>query len=204
MKLTQQRLTAALFVIGSVCFLVGPLPGFVDLVGGRTDAIVFFVGSLFFTAAATLQWAGVGGPEASALAVWSSLVQLAGTLFFNISTFHALSTGWESGDYDQVVWRPDVYGSVCFLVSGYLAYADVMGGLLARPRRAPGAGVAEINLFGCVAFGVSAVAAYVVPGAESAVDAALSNATTALGALAFLVGAVLLFLAPAPSTGEPA
>lgn len=201
---TLQRLTAALFVAGSTCFLVGPLPGFVDLVGGRTDALVFFIGSLFFTSAATLQWIGTRGPASSSRARWSSLVQLVGTLFFNISTFRALSTGWGSGDYDQVVWRPDVYGSVCFLVSGYLAYADVMGGLLARPRRAPGAAMAEINLAGCIAFGVSAVAAYVVPGTASAVDAALSNATTALGALAFLVGALLLYRAPLAPAGDPA
>ena len=40
------------FAVGSACFLVAPFPGFVDLVGAEADAIVFFVGSLFFTAAA--------------------------------------------------------------------------------------------------------------------------------------------------------
>ena len=45
-----------LFAIGSVCFLVGPFPGFIDLVGSAADGMVFFVGSIFFTSAAFLQF----------------------------------------------------------------------------------------------------------------------------------------------------
>src|SRR5262245_9949688 len=45
-----------LFAIGSTCFLVGPFPGFVEWVGSRADGIVFFVGSIFFTTAAGLQF----------------------------------------------------------------------------------------------------------------------------------------------------
>ena len=45
-----------LFAIGSTCFFVGPFPGFVELVGSQVDGIVFFVGSIFFTSAAALQW----------------------------------------------------------------------------------------------------------------------------------------------------
>ena len=45
-----------LFMIGSVCFAVGALPGYVDWVGTDADAITFFVGSIFFTTAAFLQY----------------------------------------------------------------------------------------------------------------------------------------------------
>lgn len=45
-----------LFAIGSLCFLLGPLPGFVPLVGSAADGTVFFVGSVFFTSAALLQY----------------------------------------------------------------------------------------------------------------------------------------------------
>ena len=44
-----------LFAIGAACFTVGPLPGFVELVGSAVDGLVFFVGSIFFTTAAALQ-----------------------------------------------------------------------------------------------------------------------------------------------------
>ena len=49
-----------------------------------------------------------------------------------------------------------------------------------------------INLAGCVAFGISAVASYVVPATGTALDLAAANAWTSLGALCFLVGALLL------------
>jgi hypothetical protein len=130
---------AGLFAAGSACFLVAPFPGFLQLVGPVADGVVFFVGSLLFTSAATLQWLQTinadRGPAGTArrrrrvltfeprrLDWWSSGIQLAGTLFFNATTFRALQTGLGSPSYDQVVWRPDALGSACFLVSGYLAY----------------------------------------------------------------------------------
>jgi hypothetical protein len=129
-----------LFALGSTCFFVGPFPGFVELVGSQVDGIVFFVGSIFFTSAAALLWLETinaqHGPVASKrrfravsfephrIDWWSSGVQLVGTLFFNIDTFRAMQAGLDAQAYDRLVWTPDVVGSACFLVSGYLAYAD--------------------------------------------------------------------------------
>jgi fumarate reductase subunit D len=173
-----------LFAIGSTCFLVGPFPGFVELVGSEADAAVFFAGSVFFTSAALLQMLHSEG----GLDRWACVVQFAGTLFFNVSTFHALQSGLDANEYDRLVWRPDWRGSVCFLVSGVLAY-------LAVHRMSHGARdwrIAVVNLAGCVAFGISAVAGYVVPSTGSALDLSASNAWTSFGALCFLVGALLL------------
>ena len=142
-----------LFVTGAACFLVAPLPVFLDRVGARTDASVFFVGSILFTGAAALQWLETinadrepAAPSGGSLRVlaweparidwWSSGVQLVGTVFFNATTFRALSTAVDAPSYDHVVWRPDALGSICFLVSGYLAYVEVAGGLLRPPPRA--------------------------------------------------------------------
>jgi hypothetical protein len=195
-----------LFAVGSLCFLVAPLPGFIDLVGPETDAAVFFVGSIFFTAAAALQWwdcrAEGSTPRRGAWARslwqprsldwWSSSVQLVGTLFFNATTLRALSTTLDAPSYDRVVWRPDALGSICFLVSGLLAYASVAGGLTRRPPRTPDGLMALVNLLGCVAFGVAAVGAYVLPSSGSEVSVTAANAMTSLGALGFLVGSLLL------------
>jgi hypothetical protein len=49
-----------------------------------------------------------------------------------------------------------------------------------------------VNLVGCVLFAVSAVASYLIPSTGSALDLAASNWCTALGALCFLIGALLL------------
>lgn len=115
-----------------------------------------------------------------------------GTLFFNATTFRALQTGIESPSYDRLVWRPDALGSICFLVSGYLAYVEVSGHLLGRPRRTLESVIATVNLLGCLAFGVSAVASYVVPATGDERNLPVVNTFTALGALCFLIGAVLL------------
>jgi hypothetical protein len=133
---------------------------------------------------------------------WSSGVQLVGTLFFNVTTFRALSVEVDAPAYDQVVWRPDALGSVCFLVAGCFAYVEVAGGLVRLPPRSIEGALTTVNLLGCVAFAISALAAYVVPATGDPVDAAVANATTALGALAFLVGAVLLLPEAARSPAE--
>ena len=52
--------------------------------------------------------------------------------------------------------------------------------------------IAAVNLLGCIAFGISAIAAFWVPSEGSVVDLAAANLFTAFGGLCFLVGAVLL------------
>lgn len=182
------------FAVGSACFLVGPFPGYADLVGERADAVTFFVGSIFFTAGGALQtalaWPDRREPGAGRAAWWTATIQSAGTLFFNVTTFLALHTAITDPQYDRLVWRPDAYGSICFLVSGAIAYR-------ASPRRGwlpvrggPGWWQPAVNLLGCVFFGISAVAGYVVPSQGSMLDLAAANWNTALGAACFLGCAV--------------
>jgi hypothetical protein len=144
---------AGLFAAGSVCFLVGPFPGFVGLVGERADAVTFFVGSLLFTAGGALQVSLAAGGDRAAWRV--AVVQSAGTLFFNVTTFRAMDVALSSSAYDRLVWRPDAFGSICFLVSGVIAYrASARLGLLpARDGR--GWWEPSVNLLGCVFFGIS-------------------------------------------------
>jgi hypothetical protein len=183
---------AVLFAAGSACFLVAPIPAFLQLVGPAADGTVFFVGSLLFTTAAALQLLETINADRGRLDRWSAGVQFLGTLFFNATTFRALQTSLSSPSYDRLVWRPDALGSTCFLVSGYLAYVAVTGHPLGRPRRTLESAIASVNLLGCLAFGVSAVTSFVVPSTGSEVSLAMVNLCTALGALCFLVGALLL------------
>ena len=44
--MTRERWMALCFALGSTCFLVGPFPGYVLLVGESADAVTFFVGSI--------------------------------------------------------------------------------------------------------------------------------------------------------------
>ncbi len=59
-----RRWIGVLFALGSTCFLIAPFPGFLQLVGSGADGIVFFVGSIFFTAAASLQYIEATMPTA--------------------------------------------------------------------------------------------------------------------------------------------
>ena len=184
---------AVCFGLGSVCFLIGPMRWYIKLVGAQADAVTFFAGSILFTAGGALQSrlafqhrAEPGGRAAW----WAAIVQSAGTLFFNVTTFRALSTLPSDAHYDRLVWRPDAFGSICFLVSGFIAYrASARRGW--RPvRRGAGWWTAAVNLAGCVFFGISAVAGYVVPATGSALHLAAANANTSLGAACFLACAV--------------
>ncbi|WP_155891898.1 YrhK family protein [Conexibacter woesei] len=181
--MNRERRMAALFVLGSLCFVVGPFPGYARLVGAQADAWTFFVGSLFFTGGGLAQ-ALIAHPErrtapAGPGAWHAAAVQLAGTLFFNITTYRAVHTALTNTSYDRVVWRPDAFGSTCFLISGVIAYRS-------SPRSGPGAWEPAVNLLGCVLFGIAAIAGYVVPASGSDLDLAAANVTTVLGAACFL------------------
>jgi hypothetical protein len=195
--MTRRRWMALCFALGSACFLIGPFPGYAQLVGDRADGVTFFAGSILFTIGGGLQsW--IAWPERRSrgggrAAWWAAIIQSAGTLFFNVTTYQAMHTALTSSEYNKLVWRPDWRGSICFLVSGLIAYR-------ASPRRAwrgwlpvrvgPGWWQPAVNLLGCVFFGISAVAGYVVPSTGSMLDQAAANWNTALGAACFLACAL--------------
>ena len=188
---------ALFFALGATCFLVAPFPGYVQLVGESADAITFFVGSILFTTGGAMQswlaWPGRRLPGGGRAAWWAAIVQSAGTVFFNVTTYQALHTAVTQPEYNRLVWRPDWRGSVCFLVSGAIAYA-------ASPRRKDhrwlplrgfeGWWQPAVNLLGCIFFGISAVCGYVVPSTGSLLDQAAANWNTSLGAACFLACAL--------------
>lgn len=113
-----------LFAVGATCFALGAVPGYLSAVGGEADGITFFVGSLWFTSAAFLQYleavnvdrdpSGVDFRQRFRLLAfeprridwWATLVQLLGTLFFNATTFHALSVDLSVRQLNRLVWAP--------------------------------------------------------------------------------------------------
>jgi hypothetical protein len=180
------RRIGVLFMIGSACFAIASLPGASSL-SEHVVAITYFVGSIFFTTAAfeQLRTARGTGQEAGAAAV-----QFAGTLAFNVTTFAGMLDNLSAHQADLLVWSPDAIGSICFLVSSVLAELAVLHAVLLVRRSA------TLNLIGSIAFGVSAVAAYVVPDTDQLLNASLATATTLLGALCFFWGARVLVKPP--------
>jgi hypothetical protein len=189
------RRIATGFALGSVCFFIGPVPGFVQLVGSGADAAVFFAGSIFFTLAAGLELREGTlrlGRWASDPSWWSAAIQFVGTVLFNVDTFDAMLDGLSTHQEDRLVWAPDFGGSACFLVSGALAYRVASGPHLLPAHRSRAWTAAAVSFAGCIFFGISAVASYVVPSTGSILDLAASNWSTGVGALCFFVGALLV------------
>lgn len=166
------------------------VPGFPAWAGAGTADALCFVGSWFFTTAALMQLLLTERADRPSPAERSSAaVQFAGTLLFNLSTGAAVLAHAVTAER-RYVWAPDATGSLAFLLSGVLAMIAVSATVgLFEPRSREWL-TAAINLVGCVAFGVSAVAAFVrVTGITA--DERLANLGTFLGALCFLVAALV-------------
>jgi hypothetical protein len=181
-----------LFAIGSACFFVGPFPGYLQLVGSSADGMTFFVGSIFFTSAALIQFVGTRLTGGGSLDWWAGGIQFAGTLFFNVSTFEAMQDALGTKATDRLVWAPDVFGSICFLVSSALAFRAANGSFWRRRHDDEDARISFVNLLGSVAFGVSAIASFVVPSTGDVLALGAANFTTAAGAGCFFAGALML------------
>ena len=200
-----------LFTIGSACFAVGAVPGYVDWVGTDADAITFFVGSLFFTSAASLQYLADAQRDRTRcdratderLRFWTwepgridwsaSAVQLVGTVFFNVSTFAAIDASLDATQAHRLVWVPDMLGSICFLVASGLAWFEVGHGWwswrppqhLVAHRRAQPRRIDRVRRVG------GRVEDRARPPASRATSCS-STSGPSLGGLCFLVGALLL------------
>jgi hypothetical protein len=191
---------AVLFVIGAACFTLGGVVTQWSSVSRPAIGYVFFVGSIFFTTAAVLQYA-------ESLAThrridWmSSLVQLIGTILFNVSTFAALRHNLTTHQENARVWAPDAFGSIAFLVSSAMAFYGVRNRWWCFEWRLRDWDVAALNLLGSVAFGISAVASLVEPSTGEPVSAHIANSGTSLGGVCFLVAAAIL-IPGAPASGS--
>ena len=195
---------AVLFMAGSACFATGAFTPFAAAAGARVAGVVFFIGSVFFTAAAYGQFVQSindgGGAKRRLFAIvprhrvwWAASVQLVGTLWFNVNTFDALRVGSSAHQQNFRVWTPDVLGSVCFLVASFIA-------LQAASRGSIDHRIGVINMAGSVCFMAAAIAAFTLPRTDNYLDASLVNSGTFVGALCFFWGARLLLVQLVPAS----
>ena len=201
---------AVLFSLGSLCFVAGAVASQWASSSRPAIGVIFFVGSIFFTSAGYLQYAEAGGVDhrfdATAHrrrwrpASWepkridwlAALVQLIGTVLFNISTYTALNTDLTTHQANARVWAPDAFGSIAFLVSSLLAFAEVCHRWICFRRRSLSWWIVALNLLGSIAFGVSAVASLLEPASGEPISARIANSGTWVGGACFLLGALLL------------
>ncbi len=186
-----------LFAIGSSLFAIGTAPGFAMVGGAGATNLLCFIGSWFFTGAALIQLL-LSRPSKSRsrktpsirVEFLSAATQFVGTVRFNVSTGAAL---WAHRipTRRHFVWWPDAQGSVAFLVSGALGVVAVTltAGLVQLKSREWL--TAWINMIGSIAFGASAVGAFITRRGVTE-DALLAKMGTFVGALCFLIAALLM------------
>ncbi|HET7802359.1 MAG TPA: hypothetical protein VFL38_18190 [Humibacillus xanthopallidus] len=216
MTARPERLNATiawLFMVGSACFVLGSVPAYLNAIGGWVDGITYVIGSVFFTSASYAQLVQSQSPAMTAvdevtqhepapvrLGGWlphdrawlAAAVQFPGTVFFNISTVAALTHNATAAEADRYVWRPDLFGSVLFLVSSAIGILAVSHRFFSVEAGSMPWRIAWVNMLGSVLFMASAVASYVVPSTDELLGAHLAVAGTFWGAVCFLVGAALM------------
>ncbi|TNC31683.1 hypothetical protein [Mumia zhuanghuii] len=198
------------FMIGSSLFALGSALALGGWASAATSNACYFVGAWFFTAAGMAQLLLSGavtvpvsyGRGSMVRAEWlAAATQSFGTLLFNVSTTAALGVRTISAE-KHYVWSPDAGGSVAFLVSGVLvivAYNHVNNAWSPRDRQWWST---QINFVGCVAFGISAVGAYILTSGDS-VNNAVANVGTLVGALCFFFASLVVLPLTSRARGGP-
>ncbi|MGW0037455.1 hypothetical protein [Gordonia sp. NPDC003376] len=187
------------FMIGSALFALGSAPWIGQWMGASNANLCYFVGAWFFTYAGMIQLINSGAvsvavdyaPGRMVRAEWlAASTQSFGTILFNVSTTSALAAHTLPAE-KHLVWSPDAGGSVAFLISGVMVLVAYSHTAKAWDPGRIGWWSGVINFLGCVAFGVSAVGAYITPNGNT-IDNTLANTGTFIGALCFLVASLVV------------
>jgi len=207
---------AVLFTIGSVLFSVGgyaitfPQNAAPVLVTGMTVDWIFFIGSIFFTAASVCQvmevvkagdTEGLYADEKPPPLLWqpkrigymACLVQLLGAIMFNFNTGNAFISDLNWIQQDVLIWSPNIIGCICFLIASRLAYMEVCHAYWGWHPGNIEWWITSLNLLGSLGFIISALYSLpVAPGDSSVTFSGLSAFFTFQGAVCFLIASYLL------------
>lgn len=196
-------------MIGSTCFALGAFPLYFNSLSGQVVGVTFFVGSIFFTSAGITQWLQLTRADSDRrvfqtrnMIWWATVVQFLGMLFFNINTFRAAFLSVTSDQVNSLIWAPDFYGSIAFLIASHLAWLAVCGRLWCVDRANVDWWISALNYGGSIFFMLSALGAFTLPTTGEMVNIVLVNLGTFAGAVGFFLGAYLLLPArqTSPST----
>ena len=207
---------AILFMIGSACFVAGSVVSlyFESSFSSLSINMTFFIGSLFFTAAAYGQYLEVInaditnetylGGEKTEWTWWAwrpknlgfvaSASQLAGTILFNINTVNCFYTGLSYMAENIVIWLPNLIGSILFLVSAFFAWLEIFHDKQVKAFYSVTWWIVWINILGSVLFQRSAFRSFVHLDSGELVNGVIALNATMYGAICFFIGAYLLII----------
>jgi len=207
---------AILFMIGSACFVAGSAVSlyFEHSFSSLAINMTFFIGSLFFTAAAYGQYLEVINADITNEAylaagktewIWwawrsrnlgfiASASQLAGTFLFNINTFNCFYEGLSYIAMDIVIWLPNLIGSVLFLVAAGFAWLEIFHDKQVKAFYSVTWWIVWINILGSILFQRSAFRSFVHVDSGELVNEMIALRATLYGAVCFFIGAYLLII----------
>ena len=196
-------------MVGAALFALGAFPPFADATDAATVGITYFVGSIFFSSAGYLQFVQTinSRPDATGrsrhrlrlfawqpdrIDWWAVSIQSIGTLLFNRSTFNAMDAALSVQQQERLIWAPDMFGSVAFMIASTLAWLEVCHRWWRWQPHDTSWRIVALNLLGSIAFQVSAIAAFIRPATGELVNVPIANLGTLVGAIGFFLGAALL------------
>ena len=205
-----------LFMIGSVCFVAGSVVSlyFAHSFTSLAINMTFFVGSLFFTAAAYGQYLEVINADITNEAylsagktewIWwawrsknlgfmASATQLAGAFLFNLNTFNCFYEGLSYIAMDIVIWLPNLIGSILFLIAAFFAWLEIFHDKQVKAFYSATWWIVWINLLGSILFQRSAFRSFIHVDSGELVNEVIALNATMYGAICFFIGAYLLIV----------
>lgn len=191
------RRAGLLFLVGSTCFALGSFPPYFLNVSAQFVGVTFFVGSVFFTSAGVTQLQDVTSGwshwiRAHGKVWWATVIQFVGMLFFNVNTFRAAFVDVPTDEVNRLIWAPDFFGSVAFLIASHIAWLVVCGRLWCVRRESTDWWMASLNYVGSIFFMLSALGAYTLETTGDVANITWVNVGTFVGAVCFFLGAYLL------------
>lgn len=180
-------LAGAAFTLGGSLFAAG---AFLAQTGAELLAVnlTYLIGGFFFSLGG---WLSILATPAGSRARSSAVVLFVGTLLFAVSLVAAFAEGLTPRQSNTWIWFPDMFGCICFLLSGHLAMLDVGYG---RIRIRPGDRdwwIAAVNQVGSYLFLLAGLAAFVRPATSEPVNVGLVNWGTFAGAVCFAVAGII-------------
>ncbi|MGD2060107.1 MAG: hypothetical protein PVF87_04515, partial [Acidimicrobiia bacterium] len=113
--------------------------------------------------------------------------------------FRAAFVDIPTDDVNRLIWAPDLFGSLAFLIASHIAWWMVCRRWLCVEARNPDWWMAALNYVGSIFFMLSALGDYTLATTREVASITLVNAGTFLGAVCFFAAAYLL-LPPRPGT----
>ncbi|WP_298776573.1 hypothetical protein [uncultured Shewanella sp.] len=197
------------FIIGASHFILASILTLISNFSPHSLTSLYFIGSVFFTLAAYLQYfqsinsgESIHGKQHAQkkqwlawqphrLDFWVTFSQFIGTLLFNVNTFNGYFP-FTDLELSLFIWLPNLLGSLCFQLSGSLALYETSHQFwLWSPKRLEQK-MAAINHLGCLFFLGSAFSSSSAANALSPDMLTFSILLTCLGGMCFFSAAVLL------------